>query len=438
MGLKRRTDYLLSELSRAESFSLLAYVAPAALGMAGGDRSRSLFESAWMDRFQVTDAVAFPSGRSSLTALLQAAGVALGDEVIATGYTCAAVAEGILAAGAKPVWVDIERRSLAMDPDMLPRAITARSRVVVIQHTLGIPAPADRLVDIARAHHLKVIEDCCHALGSRDSNGDPLGHAGDGAFWSFEVSKTISTGWGGIAQDNTGELGPGLRAARLPQGHIGRVAAARRLLHAGIAGLVLAPGLIGTLGYLLPVLTRLGVIGDSSAYTSPDGSSARSYGAAIGDRHWSVLGRQLARLDANMEGRRRSSTRYARVLSSHGIEFPEAWSADGVALIRFPLPVIDPDRMTEHFWRWGIPVGRWFDQAISPLPARPAEINYQPGQCPVSKEIAAHMANLPLHQRMSGSDLQDACDALDSFLLAYPEERDFISREFDRASVVRV
>ena len=401
-----------------------------------GNRSRSQFEAAWLDRFGASDAIAWPSGRSSLTALLKAVGVRAGDEVVATGYTCMAVAEGIIASGGTPVWVDIERRSLGMDPEQLSLAITSKTRAVVIQHTLGIPAQTSELTDIAHKHGLTVIEDCCHALGSRDQNSDPLGGTGDTAFWSFEVSKTISSGWGGMAQDNTGEFASALRSNQEELGHIRRSSGARRLAHAGVAGLVFAPGLVSKVGYLLPTLTRLGVIGDSSGYTAPGEGGQKPYGSAIADHHWAILARQFNRLESVVDRRTVISDRYIKVLQSHGVEFPKSWYRVGTSLIRFPLLVLDPDSMADHFIQRGIPVGRWFDEVITPMPDPPSSMNYVEGQCPVGEAVGAHMTNLPNHQRMSNSDVDDACDALDSYLTSRSDEREFIASEFDNASAV--
>jgi len=438
MKFKRRTDYILPGLTRRESISLLANAPLALMGASRGNRSRSLFETAWLDRFGASDAVAWPSGRSSLTALLKAVGVRAGDEVIVTGYTCTAVAEGIIASGGTPVWVDIERRSLGMDPEELSRAITSKTRAVVIQHTFGIPAQASNLIDVAHARGVKVIEDCCHALGSRDQNGDHLGGTGDTAFWSFEVSKTISSGWGGMAQDNTGEFASALRSNQDELGHIGRSSGARRLVHAGLASLVLAPSLVSKAGYLIPALTRLGIISDSTAYTAPGEGAQRPYGSAIADHHWAMLARQFSRLESDVDRRAVISDRYIKMLQSHGIEFPKFWSGVGTSLIRFPLLVLDPDRMADHFMQRGIPVGRWFDAVISPMPDPPSSMNYLEGQCPVGEAVAAHMTNLPNHQRMSDSDVDDACDALDSYLTSRSDEREFIASEFDNASAVSV
>ena len=94
--------------------------------------------------------------------------------------------------------------------------------------------------------------------------------------------------------------------------------------------------------------------------------------------------------------------------------------------------------MADHFMERGIPVGRWFDDVISPLPDPPSSVNYLEGQCPVGEAVAVHMANLPNHQRMSDSDVDDACDALDSYLTSRSDEREFIASEFDNASAVSV
>ena len=430
----RRTDFLSAGINKREALSLLAGAPLALLSASEGDSAACEFEDTWKSRTGAPVAITFPSGRASLSSLLTARGIGDGDEVLVTGYTCVAVAEGIMAAGATPVWVDIDRQTLGMDPDQVDRYVGSRTKAILIQHTLGIPAHTEALVKKGRKYGLFVIEDVCHGLGSKDADGIDLGHSGDAAFWSFEVSKTVSSGWGGIAQDNSGELGSQLESIRTKAGRLGRVQRARRLLHAGVAGLAFAPSLLGSVGYALPTLTRLKVIADSTAYTAPSigPGAGEGYLSAASDRHWAALSRQMARFNETLSKSECATTRYISVLASHDITFPSGWSAPGVKLIRFPLPVSDTARMSLFFLRRRSAVGTWFSGAIAPLPQDPNSINYRIGQCPVGEEFGASMANLPVHQRLSDSDLDRATQALSSYLTDFPDEVELILKAFDR------
>src|SRR6266852_1648406 len=104
----------------------------------------------------------FYRGRTALSVLLRALGVQAGDEVIVQAYTCLAVILPIMSLGAIPVYVDIMRGTYTVDPAAITARITRRTRVLIIQHTFGIPADLAPLLEIAKEHRLSVIEDCCH------------------------------------------------------------------------------------------------------------------------------------------------------------------------------------------------------------------------------------------------------------------------------------
>ena len=147
----------------------------------------------------------FFRGRVALYAILKAMGIGAGDHVVTQAFTCIAVPEAIIASGAHPVYVDLESNGFNMDPDDFKLKITSQTRAVVVQHTYGIPANMDSIVQIADERSIHIIEDCCHTLVSK-YRGKLVGTFGAGSFYSYEWGKPIVVGIGGSAGVNDKDL----------------------------------------------------------------------------------------------------------------------------------------------------------------------------------------------------------------------------------------
>lgn len=149
----------------------------------------------------------FYTGSTALYALLKSMAVGQGDEVILQVFTCPAVPSPVVRLGATPVYVDVDPGTFNMPPDKIEAKITKSTKAIIVQHTYGIPAEMDPILDIAREHDLWVIEDACHALGSR-YRGQEVGTFGDAAFYSFGWYKPVVLGVGGAAVVNNPILRP--------------------------------------------------------------------------------------------------------------------------------------------------------------------------------------------------------------------------------------
>lgn len=146
---------------------------------------------------------------TSATAGLHLALLALdlqpGDEVITTPLTFAATLNTIILAGAKPVLVDIDLRTLNMDLNLLEDAITSKTRAILPVHFAGLPIDLDVLYAIADRHGLRVIEDAAHAIGT-EYKGKKIGSFGDTQVFSFHPNKNMTTGEGGCVATHDKEL----------------------------------------------------------------------------------------------------------------------------------------------------------------------------------------------------------------------------------------
>lgn len=174
------------------------------------------FERAYADYHGAKHGVFMVNGTVTLQCALGAVGVGPGDEVILPALTWMATAMAVHYVGATPVFVDLDPDTLCLDPGKAREAVTERTRAIIPVHLYGSTADLDAILDLAREHDLKVIEDCAHMQGGKwRSRG--VGSWGDVGSFSFQQSKTLASGEGGICLTNDDAL-----AERLyRQKHIG-------------------------------------------------------------------------------------------------------------------------------------------------------------------------------------------------------------------------
>lgn len=170
------------------------------------------FEQEFAAYIGVKHAVAVSSGTAALHAALLAHNIGPGDEVITSPFTFIASANAILFTGAKPVFADIDPATYNLDPAQVATKITPRTRALLPVHLYGQPCDMDALMDLARIHHLVVIEDACQAHGAA-FRGRSVGSFGTGCF-SFYPTKNMTTAEGGAVTTNDDEIADQARLIR--------------------------------------------------------------------------------------------------------------------------------------------------------------------------------------------------------------------------------
>jgi perosamine synthetase len=170
------------------------------------------FEMRFAQKIGVEHAVAVSSGTAAVHLALNVLDLQKHDEVIVPDFTMISPVLAVLACGAVPVPIDADE-TWNIDPDTIERAITKKTRAILVVHTYGHPARIDRIVDIARRNNLRVIEDAAEALGAR-AFGRAIGSFGDLAIFSFYANKVLTTGEGGMVVTNDILLCERLRAKR--------------------------------------------------------------------------------------------------------------------------------------------------------------------------------------------------------------------------------
>lgn len=162
------------------------------------------FETEFAKKTGARYCVAVSSGTGALMAALVAIGLEPGDEVLVPGYTFIASMSSVIAVGGVPVLVEVDD-SLTMDPADAERKISPRTRIIMPVHMLGNPCDMGRIQALAERHHLRIIEDCCQALGG-SYQGRKLGTIGALGTFSLNSYKVINTGEGGLLVTNNKAL----------------------------------------------------------------------------------------------------------------------------------------------------------------------------------------------------------------------------------------
>jgi len=172
------------------------------------------FEKEFADYLGVKHAFGVSSGTAALHIALKALGIEEGDEVIVPSLTFVATANSVLYCGAKPIFADIiSLNNFNISPDDILEKITNKTKAITVVHYGGYPCDMDAIMEIAKAHNLKVIEDAAHAPGA-EYKGKKCGTIGDVGCFSFFANKNLVTGEGGMIVTNDDALAEKIRIIR--------------------------------------------------------------------------------------------------------------------------------------------------------------------------------------------------------------------------------
>ncbi|MGD9056450.1 MAG: DegT/DnrJ/EryC1/StrS family aminotransferase [Desulfobacterales bacterium] len=198
---KKRKDYLVFGSPLIEEPEIQEVVNTLRSGWLGTGPKVGQFEDMFKEFIGSEFALALNSCTAGLHLAMVVSGIRQGDEVITSPLTFCATANAIVHTGATPVFVDVQRDTMNIDPNKIEEAITPRTRAIIPVHFAGRPCEMDAIMDIAKKHDLLVIEDAAHCIEGW-YNGKKIGKIGDISCFSFYVTKNIVTGEGGMVTTN--------------------------------------------------------------------------------------------------------------------------------------------------------------------------------------------------------------------------------------------
>lgn len=187
-----------------DSDILSGFVGAAGNFFNGGFEVRN-FENSWANEYQFKNAISVNSWTTGLQVAVGAVGIEPGDEVICPPYTMSATSTAVLFYGGIPIFADLDPERFTLDPKSIIKCITQRTKAIMVVHLFGYPADMDAIMEIARQHNLKVIEDAAQAPGVY-YKGTPVGAIGDIGGFSLNFHKHIHTGEGGMLVTNDNNI----------------------------------------------------------------------------------------------------------------------------------------------------------------------------------------------------------------------------------------
>ena len=328
------------------------------------------FERALAERVGAPYVAAVSSGTAGLHLCMRLVGIEPGDEVVTTPFSFVASANCVLYEGATPVFADVDRQSLNLDPAAVESAITPRTKAILVVHIFGYPAELAELAAVAERHGLALVEDACQALGAL-YRSRPLGSFGNPTTFAFYPNKQMTTGEGGAVAAASEEEWSLLKSLS----NQGRSDSGDWLTHA-------------RLGY---------------NYRLDDVSAA--LGLA-----------QLERLDELLAARGAVARRYTELLEDVAdVETPLADDDDHVRswfvyVIRL-APEIDRNAVMARLAEEGI-ASKPYLPSIHLQPYYRERFGAREGLCPVAEDASARSLALPFHAQLPAEDQERVVEAL--------------------------
>jgi perosamine synthetase len=305
---------------------------------------------------------------------VRAAGLQAGDEVVTSPFSFVASANAVVYEGATPVFCDIDRRTLNIDPDAAAAAVTERTTGLLPVHIFGYPADLPALEAIAAREGLWIVEDACEALGARHSDGSAVGARGHQAVFAFYANKQITTGEGGMVVSE----------------HKRRIDSERN------------QGRAADMGWLDH--DRLG------------------FNYRLSDIACALGVAQLERLDELLEDRALVASLYGQALAGiEGLELPcpdEGGDRRGwfVYVVQLPRGV-DRDATIEALRERGVD-SKPYLPAIHLMSFYRERFGHREGEFPVAEDVAERSLALPFFPALTEGEVAQVAEALEAVVLA--------------------
>jgi len=314
----------------------------------------------------VKHGIGVSNGTTALHIILRAMGIGPRDEVITVSHTFIATAEAIILAGATPVFVDIDPETCLMDVDQIDDCITSSTRAILPVHLYGQTVDMDPLMEIAKHHDLRVIEDACQAHGA-EYKGRKAGSLGDAAAFSFYFSKNLGAyGEGGFITTNDDEIA---RRARMIRDH-----GSERKYYHDIMG----------------------------------------FNARLDELQAVVLRAKLPHLEEWTVKRRENAKKYGQLLEDTIVSPPVEYPENRHVYHLYVAQTTKRDELLDYLHENGVGAGVHYPVPTH-LQKSMRHLGYRPGSLPITERVVGEIISLPMYAELNDQQIEKIADSIDDF-----------------------
>ncbi len=367
----------------------------------------SELENEFRNYLGVKYAFSFNSGRSAFFAILKSLNLEKQSGVLLQAFTCNAVPNPVLWSDLAPVYVDCNKDDFNIDVEDLKKKITPQTKVLIVQHTFGLPANMDEIISIVRdpkgTPGLILIEDCAHSLGA-EFNGQKVGTLGKAAFFSFSRDKVISSVYGGMAVTNDEKIAKNLEQLQKEFGQPSMFWIFQQILHPILLGYIILPVYnFLDLGKIFLVFSQVThILSKAVSWKEKRGQRPDYFPKALPNAMAIMALNQFNKLEKFNNHRQKVANYYFEALKGGNFKLPKKFENRKNIFLRFTVKHPKAHEIIYDAWhKQNILLGDWYTSAIAPFDTKIEQIKYKPGSCKNAEELSKTTLNLPTHINIS-------------------------------------
>ncbi len=363
-------------------------------------------------------AISFNSGRSAFLAILESLDLKKGDEILLQAFTCNAAVTPILWANLKPVFVDCDEKTFNVDLEDLKRILQQtqgkKPKVLMVQHTFGLPAEMDEILEICQKNKLILIEDCAHSLGA-EYKGKKVGTFGKAGFFSFSRDKIISSVYGGLVVTDDEELAKKLMEYQNKIEYPSHFWIFQQLLHPVLMNWLILPTYKILGKYLLILFQWLQILSKAVHWKEKKGRKPGYFPKRLPNALATLALNQFKKLEKFNRHREKIAKFYYNGLRDTNFELPPIFEDRKEIFLRFTVKHPKAGEIIKKAWQENFLIGDWYDIVIAPQGTELEKMHYKLGSCPKAEKLARETLNLPTHINISQKDAQKIMNILKTY-----------------------
>jgi perosamine synthetase len=363
------------------------------------DKTLQMFEVQFARLIGDGNSASFASGRMGFYVLMQVLGVGIGDEVVLQGATCSVMANAVLRIGAKPVYADIDPNTFGSSATAIRKVISSRTKMIVAQHSFGIPCDIQPIVELAQTQDIFLLEDCALTLGS-SIDGVVCGNFGDAALFSTDHSKPLNTLIGGLIYTKSMMIFEKLKQKQRDGGHLSEKKQKALWSQLLFERKYSRPDRYGRMQLINILRTKLRLNGHpfldedfgtkiSTSYPYP--AKLPTFLAALG-----LL--EIQNWDKIVVIRKKQLSKIIDIAGRYtNVEIPAVYQdpSRDIVPLRIALAPKNGEAIRNQLSQFICTPWTWFMQPIVAAKAPLERLGYIHGSCPISEKVGKRMINLP-------------------------------------------